>query len=90
LDAHSAELVLGAVQAAYATLTFGPNMADLAAHRLMVLIGSGLTMADASPEATRWAQDEIVKAKTAPDNPFGDDDEAIAAALLARIQTGEA
>ena len=89
LDAHSAELVLGAIQAAYATMTFGPNMADLTAHRLMALMAGGLSMADASPEATRWAQDEIVKAKIAPDNLFGDEEEAIAAALLAKILRGE-
>ena len=89
LDAHSAELVLGAIQAAYATMTYGPNMADLAAHRLMALMAGGMPMADASSEATRWTQDEIVKARIAPNNPYGDDEEAIAAAILQKILSEE-
>jgi hypothetical protein len=90
LDDHTSEMVLEAIQAAHETLTIGPNMANLTAYRLLVLIENGMSIADASSEATRWAQDEIVKAKVAADNPLGDDDEAIAAALLAKIRADEA
>jgi hypothetical protein len=85
LDAWASELIMSAVQAAYATLVYGPNMADLVVDRLLTLIQTGLSVADASAEATRWVQDQIVAAKVAPNNPFGDDDEAIAAAILAKI-----
>lgn len=90
LDDWSAELILSAVQAAYATLVHGPNMADLVVNRLLALIETGWSVADASAEATRWAQDAIVAAKVAPNNPFGDDDEAIAAAILAKIRSNSA
>jgi hypothetical protein len=90
LDPWCSELVLGSVQAAYATLVYGPNMADLVSHRLMTLIESGLSVADASGEATRWAQGQIVAAKVSPANSFGDDEEAIAEAILAKIRSEKA
>ena len=86
LDAHSAELVLRAVQAAYATLSFGPNMADLVTYRLLPLVESGITIADFSPQTTQWAQDQVVAYKISPANSFEDDDEAITAAILERIK----
>jgi hypothetical protein len=85
LDAWSAEMILAAVQAAYATLVYGPQMANLVVYRLMYLIEGGMSVADASASATQWAQDEVVRAKTSPNNPLGEDDESIAEALLVRI-----
>jgi hypothetical protein len=87
LDPYGAELILAAVQAAHATLVYGPNMANLVVHRLMELIESGVPVADASAEATRWTQDKIVAAKISPDKPYGDDEEGIAATILAKIQS---
>jgi hypothetical protein len=89
LDPYAAEVILAAVQAAHATLVYGPNMANLVVHRLMELIESGVPVADASAEAMRWTQDKMVAAKTSAGNPYGDDEEAIAAAILAEILPGE-
>lgn len=36
--------------------------------------------------AFAWADDAIAAVKAAPDNPYGDDDEAIAAAILDRLE----
>lgn len=35
-----------------------------------------------STEAVQWVKDAIAVVKTAPDNPYGDDDEAIAGEVL--------
>lgn len=35
--------------------------------------------------ATQWVKDVIALVKTAPDNPYGDDDEAIAGAILKKL-----
>lgn len=40
----------------------------------------------AAREATAWVEQAIAVFKTAPDNPFGDDDEAIAGEILAGIE----
>lgn len=40
-------------------------------------------------EAAAWAQEAIALMKTAPDNPYGDDDEAIAGAILQAIEDKE-
>jgi hypothetical protein len=37
-------------------------------------------------EATDWVMAAIAVVKTAPDNPYGDDDEAIAGRILADIE----
>lgn len=89
LDPYVAEVILAAVQAAHATLVYGPNLANLVVHRLMDLIESGVPVADASAEATRWTQDKMVAAKTSAGNPHGNDEEAIAAAILAEILSAE-
>jgi hypothetical protein len=40
-------------------------------------------------EAAAWVQAAITTMKTAPDNPYGDDDEAIAGAILEGIERRE-
>lgn len=40
-------------------------------------------------EASDWVRKAIAVMKTAPDNPYGDDDEAIAEAILAGIEERE-
>jgi hypothetical protein len=37
-------------------------------------------------EATDWARGAIAAVKTAPDNSYGDDDEAIAGEILRRVE----
>jgi hypothetical protein len=39
-----------------------------------------------SRQATEWVDAAIAAVKAAPDNPYGDDDEAIAAEILRRIE----
>ena len=41
---------------------------------------------DAARKATEWVDEAIAVVKTAPDNPFGSDEE-IAGAILARFET---
>ncbi len=36
-------------------------------------------------EACKWVEDKLAAVKAAPDNPFGDDDEAIAKHILEKI-----
>jgi hypothetical protein len=100
LDGWSAELLPAAVQRAYEIVAPGPNMTALVVDRMSILIdpsGNGAnevltrvadarTIADASSQATQWAQDVIVAAQIAPGNPFGNDTEAIAGAILVKIQ----
>ncbi len=49
-----------------------------------------LTNKDAITEtarrATQWVKDAIAAVKAAPDNPYGDDDEAIASSILAKLE----
>lgn len=45
--------------------------------------------ASIAAEASDWVQKAIAVMKTAPDNPYGDDDEAIAGALLKGIEERE-
>jgi len=40
-------------------------------------------------EASAWVQAVIATMKTAPDNPYGDDDEAIAGEILKEIEQRE-
>jgi hypothetical protein len=39
----------------------------------------------AARAATRWVEEALAAVKSAPDNPYGDDDEVIAGELLRRI-----
>lgn len=78
----------------------GPNVKRLIAHKMSVdAIPKGGGIADAlaflsSPQhivasakaATVWVDKVIELIKSAPDNPYGDDDEAIAAEILRRIE----
>jgi hypothetical protein len=79
----------------------GPNVKRLITHKMsliMVPAGSkdGLAAAlnsltrpggigDAAKEATAWVEQAIAAVKAAPDNPYGDDDEAIAGEILRGI-----
>jgi hypothetical protein len=100
LNDWSAELLPAAVQRAYEIVSPSPGMTSLVVDRMSILIDptgggsldvfAGVTdpgvLASASAQATRWAQDAIVAAKVAPGNPYGDDDEAIAEAILVRVR----
>lgn len=46
--------------------------------------------ASIAAEASDWVRQAIAVMKTAPDNPYGDDNEAIAGALLKGIEEREA
>jgi phosphosulfolactate phosphohydrolase-like enzyme len=41
---------------------------------------------EGAQKATAWVQGAIAVIKTSPDNPFGDDDEAIAGEILKRLK----
>jgi hypothetical protein len=41
-------------------------------------------------EATAWVEEALAVVKSAPDNPHGNDDEAIAAAILQKIEETKA
>lgn len=43
-------------------------------------------LAESGRNAAEWVQQALAVFKTAPDNPYGDDDEAIAGELLRRIE----
>ena len=76
----------------------GPNVKRLIAHKMSVDAippGGGLSdgfsfllsgkLGESAKNASEWVKDAIRIVKTAPDNPYGDDDEAIAGALLSKI-----
>lgn len=86
--------------------TQSPNVRKLICHRvaqLMIPAGGGLAdgvsailqpgkLTRAAREATDFVNESIRAVKAAPDNPWGDDDEAIAGEILRRLQqraTGE-
>jgi len=51
----------------------------------VVSLFSGDNLKKCATNATEWVNLAISAVKTAPDNPFGDDDEAIAGEILRRI-----
>lgn len=55
---------------------------------LDVLMNRG-KFASVAAEASDWVRQAIATMKTAPDNPYGDDDEAIAGAILKGIEERE-
>lgn len=77
----------------------GPNVKRLIAHKMAadaIPAGSGMaaglrflssaeSIRNGCRAATAWVQDAIAAVKAAPDNPHGNDDEAIAAEILRRI-----
>lgn len=77
----------------------GPNVKRLIAHKMALLLvpkGGGLTGAiqelvtpgnigKRAQEATAWVTEAIAAVKDAPNNPYGDDDEAIAGEILRLI-----
>lgn len=79
----------------------GPNVKRLVAYRMATMMIPGGTpdpfmtgasailapgtLASAGREALRWAGSALAVIKSAPDNPYGDDNEAIAGALLQQI-----
>lgn len=80
----------------------GPNVKKLIVHKMSLLMvppgcGNGLQTALAAltkpgnlvavaREATQWVEAAIAVVKTAPDNPYGDDDEAIAETILQGVE----
>lgn len=78
----------------------GPNFMQLVFHKISrdaIPPGGGLAdgirlftepgrFQQVAKEAFAWVDKAIAVMKTAPDNPYGDDDEAIAAAILERIE----
>lgn len=78
----------------------GPNVKRLIVRRmsqLMVPAGAALAagirelttpgnIAKRCREATAWVEEAIDVVKTAPDNPYGNDDEAIAGEILKQIE----
>ena len=77
----------------------GPNFKKHVAHRMAQIaippgggIGAGIaflmdkhTMVKAAQDAQKWVNEAIDVVMTAPDNPYGNDREAIAAELVKRI-----
>lgn len=80
----------------------GPNVRKLVATRTaQLMVPSGGNIGDAlnaiisgktvglAKEATVWVQAAIAAVKQASDNPYGDDDEAIAGEILRKIEKQE-
>lgn len=79
----------------------GPNVKKLICHKMaLLMVPSGAGFADGlrelttpgnigkrAREATEWVEQATVVVKTAPDNPYGDDDEAIAGEILRQIDS---
>jgi len=82
----------------------GPNFMQLAIHRVArdaIPDGGGLAdgirlYTDSEHrqalfrEAFAWVDDVIAAVRAAPDNPYGDDEEEIAAAILCKIELSHA
>ena len=62
----------------------GPNVQRLIAHNRTIYVAAANHVMP-----TRLVGDAIGRLKQMPENPYGDDDEAIAAALLRGIQVWE-
>jgi hypothetical protein len=79
--------------------TMGPNVKKLLIHKMscdLVPSGGGMAGAIASlvkpgnlsvvaKKAMEWVSAAVAVVKTTPDNPYGDDDEAIAGEILRQI-----
>jgi hypothetical protein len=77
----------------------GPNVRKLIIHKMSLIMvpdGGGIYSAieamatpgrigEVAREATQWAEAVLALVRTAPDNPYGDD-EAIAGEILRRIE----
>lgn len=82
-------------------MTRGPNMKKLIVRRMSALaipsggsISDGLSffqdperMVTIAKEATEWAKTAIAVVRATPDNPYGDDEEAIAGAIVDRYES---
>lgn len=78
----------------------GPNVKRLIAYKMSfdaIPPGGGFAagvdfllspgrLAQSGQAAVDWVKQSISLVKSAPDNPYGDDDEAIAGALLERLE----
>lgn len=78
----------------------GPNVRKLICHRMSSIIvppnGGPKDVFEAittpnrltqvARESTEWVEQVFAAVKSAPNNPFGDDDEAIAGEILRRIE----
>lgn len=76
----------------------GPNVTKLIAHKMsLIMVPTGVENAfaatlsnltkpggisDAATQAAEWVKNALAAVKAAPDNLFGDDDEAIAGEIL--------
>lgn len=82
--------------------TIGPNVKRLIIRKMSVDaipkgggFGDGIDflmsgkIGESAKAATAWVKEALRVFKTAPDNPFGDDDEAIAGHILAGIEARE-
>jgi hypothetical protein len=76
----------------------GPNVKKLIAHKMAldaIPPGGGVAdgasfllsgkLGESAKAAAEWVKQAIAVIKAAPDNPYGDDDEAIAAEILRRV-----
>lgn len=77
----------------------GPNVKKLIIRRMsMLMIPSGGGLVDGlqalsskesilgfTQEAIKWVEEALEVVKTAPDNPYGDDNEAIAGEILQQL-----
>lgn len=78
----------------------GPNVKKLIVRKMSMLMvpkGAGLqdvmqsltspgNIGEAAKQATEWVESAIAAVKTAPDNPYGREDEAIAGEILRRLR----
>ena len=78
----------------------GPNIRKLICHRMSSIIvppNGGFKdvfsaiktpgrLTQVARESTEWVESAVACVKSAPNNPFGDDDEAIAGEILRRVE----
>lgn len=78
----------------------GPNVKKLIASRMAVIaiprnggfqdgiafLTNPAAITQAARDATEWVNDAVSAVKQSPNNPFGDDDEAIAGEVLRQIE----
>lgn len=81
-------------------MTQGPNVKKLICRKMAhLMVPDGAGFADGirelaeqgnvgrrAQQATAWAEEAIAAVKAAPDNPYGDDDEAIAGEIVRQIE----
>jgi hypothetical protein len=77
------KLIVRKMAALIAPVGMPPREARAAMEGAM---GGAADVGSVAREATAWVEARLAEAKALPDNPHGDDDEAIAGAILGEVE----